>query len=111
MLVSKPNKGSSSLPRSKLAPEWTPSRDLDSGGIKPEGRLWDFIERIASSRREGKNRRDGATVSTRVLGLTDIIARKLFVEAKEMGKDGNDGGETVGRKRRRGSKERERARL
>jgi hypothetical protein len=45
----------------------------------PEGRLWDFIEKIAQSRREGKNRRDGATVSTRVLRLTETtLGRALF---------------------------------
>lgn len=49
--------------------------------IMPEGRLWDFTEKIATSRREGKNRRDGATVSTRVLRLTDTIGRNLFVDA------------------------------
>ncbi|MCJ1391337.1 hypothetical protein MMC18_004200 [Xylographa bjoerkii] len=37
----------------KLSPEWTPSRD-ESGGIRPEGRLWDFTENIALSRREGQ---------------------------------------------------------
>ena len=46
-----------------------------------EGRLWDFIEKIAQSRREGKNRRDGATVSTRVLRLTETIGRTLFTDA------------------------------
>jgi hypothetical protein len=45
----------------------------------PEGKLWDFIERIAQSRREGKNRRDGATVSTRVLRHTETIAQNLFM--------------------------------
>ncbi|EKD18258.1 uncharacterized protein L3040_004783 [Drepanopeziza brunnea f. sp. 'multigermtubi'] len=69
------------LPRSKLAPDWTPDRNSDTGHIVAQGRLWDFIERIAQSRREGKNRRDGATVSTRVLGLTERIAQKLFDEA------------------------------
>ncbi|KAI9052900.1 hypothetical protein LZ554_003172 [Drepanopeziza brunnea f. sp. 'monogermtubi'] len=69
------------LPRSKLAPDWTPDRHPASGHIVAQGRLWDFIERIAQSRREGKNRRDGATVSTRVLGLTERIAQKLFDEA------------------------------
>lgn len=69
----------------RLAPEWTPKRQQDtnlentySGHIKPEGRLWDFIEAIAMSRREGKNRRDGATVSTRVLALADVIGQSLF---------------------------------
>jgi hypothetical protein len=64
----------------KLAEEWTPSRDT-AGKIKGEGRLWDFTERIAKSRREGKNRRDGATVSTRVLGLVDKAGKELFETA------------------------------
>lgn len=68
------------LPRAKLAPEWTPQRNLQTGAIVPEGRLWDFIEKIAQSRREGKNRRDGATVSTRVLRHTETIAQNLFME-------------------------------
>lgn len=46
-----------------------------------KGRLWDFIEKIASSRREGKNRRDGATVSTRVLKHTETISETLFMGA------------------------------
>jgi hypothetical protein len=38
---------------------------------------------IAQSRREGKNRRDGATVSTRVLRLADTIGQKLFADAAD----------------------------
>lgn len=67
-----------SPPRARLAPEWTPSRDPSTGLLLSEGRLWNFIEAIAQSRREGKNRRDGATVSTRVLRLTETIGRELF---------------------------------
>ncbi|KAL8880779.1 MAG: hypothetical protein Q9198_001878 [Flavoplaca austrocitrina] len=63
-----------------LAPEWTPQRDQE-GSIIPEGKLWDFIEKIAKSRREGKNRRDGATVSTRVLRLADLVGKELFETA------------------------------
>lgn len=48
-------------------------------------RLWAFTEKIASSRREGKNRRDGATVSTRVVRLTDMLGRRLFDEAMQVG--------------------------
>jgi len=66
-------------PRARLSPDWLPLRDSQTGHVLPEGRLWDFIEKIAQSRREGKNRRDGATVSTRVLRLTETIARTLFV--------------------------------
>ena len=68
-------------PRARLSPDWTPQRNSENGLIKAEGRLWDFIEKIAQSRREGKNRRDGATVSTRVLRLTDTIGQTLFNEA------------------------------
>ena len=37
----------------KLSPQWTPSRN-ELGAIKAEGRLWDFTENIALSRREGQ---------------------------------------------------------
>jgi hypothetical protein len=65
-------------PRAGLSPDWKPRRDTTTGLIVAEGRLWDFIEKIAQSRREGKNRRDGATVSTRVLRLTETIGHTLF---------------------------------
>jgi len=64
----------------KLVESWTPKRD-SGGKIVPEGKLWNFIENIAQSRREGKNRRDGATVSNRVLVLADRIGRQLFDNA------------------------------
>lgn len=69
-------------PRLRLAPEWRPPRDPKTGALIASGRLWDFTEKIASSRREGKNRRDGATVSTRVLRLTDRIGAELFEAAR-----------------------------
>ncbi|KAI9787231.1 MAG: hypothetical protein M1839_003467 [Geoglossum umbratile] len=62
----------------KVTSEWMLQRNSETGKIIPEGRLWDFIEMIAHSRREGKNRRDGATVSTRVLSLADRCGRELF---------------------------------
>lgn len=68
-------------PRLRVAPEWRPRRDQETGRLLASGPLWDFTEKIASSRREGKNRRDGATVSTRVVKLTDELGRKLFEEA------------------------------
>ena len=37
----------------KVTDEWMPQRDPETGKIIPEGRLWDFIEMIAHSRREG----------------------------------------------------------
>ncbi|KAL9112656.1 MAG: hypothetical protein Q9187_007742 [Circinaria calcarea] len=65
----------------KLSPEWTPSRDED-GKVCPRGKLWDFTEMIAKSRREGKNRRDGATISARVLRLADKVGGELYVDAR-----------------------------
>lgn len=69
-------------PRIQLDPSWRCPRDPNTGALLAEGRLWDFTEKIASSRREGKNRRDGATVSSRVLRLTDEIGARLFEEAE-----------------------------
>ncbi|POS88235.1 acyltransferase [Erysiphe pulchra] len=69
--------------RAKISPEWQPSRDPETGLVIAKGRLWDFIEKIAQSRREGKNRRDGATVSTRVLRHTENIARSLFMQGDD----------------------------
>lgn len=78
-------------PRLQLDPSWRPSRDPETGALLAEGKLWDFTEKIASSRREGKNRRDGATVSSRVLRLTDELGSRLFAEAEEAEKKGGKG--------------------
>ncbi|KAH8651013.1 acyltransferase [Xylariales sp. PMI_506] len=83
-------------PRLRLSSEWMPTRDPKTGVLRAEGRLWDFTSRIASSRREGKNRRDGATVSTRVLRLTDMLGRKLFDEARAAAAVTNQGGRGSG---------------
>jgi hypothetical protein len=62
----------------RLADEWIPQRRTDGGALVADGLLWRFAERISASRREGKNRRDGATVQTRVLGLVDLVAKDLW---------------------------------
>lgn len=90
---------SKSIPSAvRLAAEWMPQRD-ENGSIMAEGRLWDFIEKIARSRREGKNRRDGATVSTRVLRLADLVGKGLFETA--ILEEGDGGGVEGPRKRGR----------
>ncbi|KAL1627729.1 hypothetical protein SLS56_006178 [Neofusicoccum ribis] len=68
-------------PTLRLSDDWMPSRDKTNGAILAEGRLWDFAEMISQSRREGKNRRDGATVRIRVLSLVDRVGRPLFEDA------------------------------
>lgn len=65
----------------KLASDWAPARDSTTNEIVPSGKLWNFTEMIARSRREGKNRRDGATVSSRVLKLADMVGRDMFATA------------------------------
>ncbi|KIW82119.1 hypothetical protein Z517_05146 [Fonsecaea pedrosoi CBS 271.37] len=67
----------------RLAPDWAPQRDPSTGELSPSGRLWDFIEKIAQYRREGKNRRDGAAVSTRVLSLAARLNQQIFADEAE----------------------------
>lgn len=76
MVVSRA-KDSREQPKVRLAAAWLPQRDKD-GNLKAEGRLWDLCERISQGRREGKNRRDGATVKTRVLRLADLVGKELW---------------------------------
>jgi hypothetical protein len=80
ILIAK-SRNSKVQPKAKLAPEWESKRNPKNDLLVPEGRLWDFTEKIAQSRREGKNRRDGATVSTRVLRLTDTIGQALYSDS------------------------------
>lgn len=81
ILVAK-GKDSKSSTMVRLAPEWMPERDAATGELKASGRLWDFIEAIALHRREGKNRRDGAAVSARVLSLTTRLNKQMFDNAE-----------------------------
>lgn len=77
ILVAK-NKDSRTPSTLRLADEWTPTRCPKTGRILAQGELWAFSELISLSRREGKNRRDGATVQTRVLALADIVGKQLW---------------------------------
>ncbi|RIB04285.1 acyltransferase-domain-containing protein [Gigaspora rosea] len=55
-----------------LAPGFVPTRNSD-GIIEAKGELWNLVEKIGKFRREGKNRRDNATVSSRVLKLAEMV--------------------------------------
>lgn len=89
MIVVAKNKNAKSPTTIRLAEEWTPVRG--ARGIIADGPLWRFAERISASRREGKNRRDGATVHTRVLGLVDVVGEGLWagdvLDAKSIGRE------------------------
>jgi hypothetical protein len=81
IILTRKSKTGKSPPVLKVSPEWTPRRDPHNGGVIPGGRLWDYVESIAISRREGKNRRDSASVGTRVLTLVDKLGAELFQDA------------------------------
>ncbi|RDL39815.1 putative glycerol-3-phosphate acyltransferase [Venustampulla echinocandica] len=98
-------------PKMKLSEDWAPRRDNATSHIVPKGRLWDFTEKIAQSRIEGKNRRDGATVSTRVLRLTDTIGETLYLEAMDDANMDEDDKAPLKRKQKSGSKMQARAQL
>jgi hypothetical protein len=78
-----------------LADDWVPVRGAK--GIIAEGPLWRFAEQISASRREGKNRRDGATVQSRVLSLADLVGKGLWEEEVQVPGET----EVVGKKRRK----------
>ncbi|KAF2009907.1 glycerol-3-phosphate acyltransferas-like protein [Aaosphaeria arxii CBS 175.79] len=82
VLVTKPvSKDAKAPPTIKLADEWIPERSSRTAGIIGSGPLWAFAEKISLSRREGKNRRDGATVIHRVLHLADVVGAPLWEDA------------------------------
>lgn len=62
-----------------LHPDWLPTRSAADGGIEPAGKLWDFLSRLSAFRREGKNRRDGATVGSRVLRHCSTITPPVLL--------------------------------
>ncbi|KAF9169199.1 hypothetical protein BGX21_010847 [Mortierella sp. AD011] len=68
-------KATNSKEKTKVAlhPDFMPSRGAD-GRLSCNGTLWDMVEHIGTFRREGKNRRDNATVSSRVLRFAEIVA-------------------------------------
>jgi len=92
-------KGSLSV---QVASEWMPERDAETGALQSKGRLWEFTDKISQHRREGKNRRDGATVSTRVLSLASKLNEELFKELER--KSENESLAEVRKSRKRRSK-------
>lgn len=64
-------------PKEKVLDEEVAQGDLSFtqwSAIEPRGRLWEFCEKLGSFRREGKNRRDTATVANRVLRLASLAS-------------------------------------
>lgn len=68
----------------QIAPDWMPQRDPDTGAPQAEGTLWNFVGRVSAHRREGKNRRDGASVSARVLRLAAMLNTQLFEQTETL---------------------------
>ncbi|KAM5476135.1 hypothetical protein MauCBS54593_000820 [Microsporum audouinii] len=91
IIITAKSKESREPPTMRLSPEWTPKRDPETDKLLPQGKLWEFIRMIAQSRREGKNRRDGETISSRVLELSETMGRTLFQRAKPVKPASDDG--------------------
>ncbi|KAF9963941.1 hypothetical protein BGZ65_004903, partial [Modicella reniformis] len=72
LMIKKPT---NSKERTKVAlhPDFIPNHCPD-GRVTTNGELWDMVEHIGTFRREGKNRRDNATVSSRVLRFAEMVA-------------------------------------
>ncbi|RKP12924.1 acyltransferase-domain-containing protein [Piptocephalis cylindrospora] len=75
MLMVKPKTGNKEGPAVAIHPACVPERH-QYGALLPQGQLWSLVDRIGQFRREGKNRRDNATVSTRVLALADLVGTR-----------------------------------
>ncbi|KAH7062010.1 glycerol-3-phosphate acyltransferas-like protein [Paraphoma chrysanthemicola] len=97
IIVSKSKESKS--PSIRLAEDWTPVRG--SKGIIADGPLWRFAERISASRREGKNRRDGATVQHRVLTLADVVGASLWEDGVPSTGEAEHATETKAKARRK----------
>ncbi|KAF9579164.1 hypothetical protein BGW38_004682, partial [Lunasporangiospora selenospora] len=72
LMIKKPT-GPKERTKVALHPDFIPQTDAE-GRIVTGGPLWNFVERIGTFRREGKNRRDNATVSSRVLRFAEMVA-------------------------------------
>ena len=103
ILMTRKSKTGKNPPVLKLAPQWVPKRDPATGKIETTGLLWTYVESIAVSRREGKNRRDSASVGSRVMTLVEKLCADLFAQAVEKTRIEEEDAEyeiRTGRKRR-----------
>lgn len=58
MVQYRKSKSAKSIPLIALCPEFVPQFNSKNGRLESKGRLHEFLERINSFRREGKDRRD-----------------------------------------------------
>ncbi|CAI2170937.1 2421_t:CDS:10 [Funneliformis geosporum] len=72
LIMVKRSRNTKVMPTIALHSDYVPTRNSE-GAIETKGKLWDLVERIGKFRREGKNRRDNATVSSRVLRLAEMV--------------------------------------
>lgn len=101
IIVVSRSKDAKIAPTVRLAHDWMPEREEETGRLLAKGKLWDFAEMISQSRREGKNRRDGATVQTRVLSLIDMMAHQAFEDYRGGGGMLTDDAKAEEKRRRR----------
>ncbi|KAI9007618.1 hypothetical protein DFJ74DRAFT_365533 [Hyaloraphidium curvatum] len=69
-----------------LHSDWVPTFSLPGGRQpfgRPSGRIWELVERIGRFRREGKQRRDNAGTSFRVLKMARLCSESMQPKRKE----------------------------
>lgn len=69
-----------------LHPDWITDFALPGGKApftRPTGRLWEMAERIGRYRREGKQRRDNASTSNRVLKMARYCSEYYAIQGKK----------------------------
>lgn len=105
IIVTRPTKGQKTRERVRLGSEWIPPFDV-GGELIAEGRLWDFAESINVSRRDFRGKKEGATVTRRILGLATLTGEDLWVDATNSGSGNGEvagaAGEVKRVRRRRG---------
>lgn len=101
IIVTRPTKGQKTKERVRLGTEWIPKYDA-KGALVAEGRLWDFAESINVSRRDFRGKKEGGTVTRRILGLAKLTGQDMWEDNVAITSDGVVAGEVKKVRRRRG---------
>ncbi|KAF2216995.1 hypothetical protein CERZMDRAFT_32479 [Cercospora zeae-maydis SCOH1-5] len=77
IIVTRPLKGQKTKERVRLGDDWMPRHD-QAGRLMPEGKLWEFAESINLSRRDFRGKKEGGTVTRRILGLAALTGQDMW---------------------------------
>ncbi|KAI5363226.1 putative phospholipid/glycerol acyltransferase, glycerol-3-phosphate acyltransferase-like protein [Septoria linicola] len=80
IIVTRPSKGQKTKERVRLGDEWMPKHD-QAGRLIAKGKLWDFAESINVSRRDFRGKKEGGSVTRRILGLAALTGQDMWEDA------------------------------